>query len=93
MKKEIIKKAIILFLIIILFEIFIFNFNTIRTYLGKYEEIEIEEPEFLYNSDSKSYLLIENLNIKTASIKIELNDDLIEKNNLILMPQQMDIFI
>lgn len=70
MKKEY-SKIILIFILAIFLEVIVFNITSYRTLLGKFETKVYEEPKFLYTDEGYSYLEIDNINVKAATLKVD----------------------
>lgn len=73
--KSLIKKYVIILIVSLFLEIFLFNISSFRTLIGNYEVKVCDEPEFLYYSDDgdKAYLKFDNINTKTVTVKLEIS--------------------
>lgn len=71
MKKEYFK-IILIFIIAIFLEVIVFNITSYRALFGKHEEKKYENPQFLYSSDGRSYLKIDNINDEIVTLKLQL---------------------
>lgn len=74
--KDLIKKYIILFLIAICLEVFLFNISSYSTIFGNYEIKICSEPEFLYYSEdeNRAFVKFDDINVKTATVKVDIDN-------------------
>lgn len=73
MKKEY-SKIILIFIIAIFLEVIVFNITSYRTLLGNYEEKTYVNPEYLYDSDGRVYLKVNNIDTEVVTFKLNLKD-------------------
>lgn len=75
-QKVLIKKYIIILIISICIEIFLFNINSYNTLFGKYDVKICRNPKFLYYSEdgNKVFLKFEDINTKVATVKLNFKD-------------------
>lgn len=71
MKKEY-SKIILIFIIAIFLEVIVFNITSYRTLLGEYKTKTYVNPEFLYSSDGRSYLKINDINEEIVTFNLNL---------------------
>ena len=67
-------KLLLILVIAIFLEIIVFNITSYRTFFGKYEVKSYDNPKFLYSENNKAYVEIENINMKVATLKLELKN-------------------
>ena len=74
--KENYSKFLKILIVALFLEVIVFNITSYRTFFGKFEKKSYESQEITYYSedDNKVFLELENINLKTATIKLELKD-------------------
>ncbi len=66
------RKLLLILIISIFLEVIVFNITSYRTLFGKYEVKTYDKPKFLYYIDNNVCLEINNINLKVATLKLEL---------------------
>lgn len=74
--KENYSKFLKILIVALFLEVIVFNITSYRAFFGKFEKKSYESQEITYYSedDNKVFLELENINLKTATIKLELKD-------------------
>ena len=74
--KENYSKFLKILIVALFLEVIVFNITSYRTFFGKFEKRVYESEEITYYSedDDKVFLELDDINSKTATIKLELKD-------------------